>query len=154
MDEKEVLSQVADTLLDNSVTFEVEGRPFEIKPSTLGTMVKISKELLAMDLSAFDKDKMLESNFNLIIDHSKRMCIIVAYAVTNKKAEPPDELVEFFEDNLTAAELFKLVNIIISQLDVINFMKSIISVKGVNILTGMNPKTQGSKIASGESLEE
>lgn len=168
MDEKEVLSQSADTILNRPITFDVDilhpsylqkvrkktKRTFEIKPATLGTMIKISKELLEVDLAGFNKENLLEANYVLITGHAHRMARVVSFAVVNNKADPPDSLISFFENNLTSKDLSNLVSIIINQMDVINFMKSIISAKGVNLLTAMNPQTQGSKIASGTSLEE
>jgi len=162
MEEKKVLSDVADAVLDKSISFEVEIikptilqryrketiRSFKISPSTLGTMVKISQEFLNIGLENFDKEEILNSNFLLIRDHAERMARIVAVAVQNSKKDPPKSLVNFFINNLTAKELFELVNIILKQIDTVNFLKSIISAKGINLL-GMNPKTQGSKIASG-----
>jgi len=166
MEEKKVLSDVADAVLDSSVSFEVEIikptilqryrketiRIFKISPSTLGTMVKISQEFLNIGLENFDKEEILNSNFLLIRDHAARLARIVAVAVQNSKEDPPKSLVNFFINNLTAKELFDLVNIILKQIDTVNFLKSIISAKGINLL-GMNPKTQGSQIASGTQSE-
>ena len=166
MEEKKVLSDVADAVLDSSVSFEVEIikptilqryrketiRIFKISPSTLGTMVKISQEFLNIGLENFDKEEILNSNFLLIRDHAARLARIVAVAVQNSKEDPPKSLINFFINNLTAKELFDLVNIILKQIDTVNFLKSIISAKGINLL-GMNPKTQGSQIASGTQSE-
>lgn len=164
---EKILSEVADAVLDKSVSFEVEiikptlkqrwrketKKSFKISPSTLGTMVKISQEFLSIDLSQFDKSEVMNSNFLLINDHAERMARIVAVAVQNSKEDPPKSLVNLFLNNLTAKELSSLVNIIIAQIDTVNFLKSIISARGINLL-GMNPKTQGSKIASGIPSEE
>jgi hypothetical protein len=158
MQESEVLSKVADTVLTKDVQFDVDiihpglldkimkrtKRSFVISPSTLGTMIKISKEFLAVGLEGYDKENVLDSNFTLITEHAERMARIVAYAVVNSKDDPPKKLVNFFLHNLTAKELMNLVNVIVKQVDVVNFFSSIISVKGLNLLNGTNPKTQGS----------
>lgn len=165
--ENKILSEVADAVLDKSVSFEVEiikptliqrwkketKKSFKITPSTLGTMVKISQEFLSIDLSAFDKTEIMNSNFLLINDHAERMARIVAIAVKNSKDDPPKSLINLFLNNLTAKELSSLVNIILTQIDTVNFLKSIISARGINML-GMNPKTQWSQIASGIPSEE
>ena len=159
---EKVLSDVADSLLDKAVSFEIEiisptllqkwkketKKSFKISPSTLGTMIKISQEFLSIELENFNKEEILNSNFTLIKDHAERMARIVAIAVQNTKQDPPKSLVSLLINNLTAKELYDLVNIILKQIDTVNFLKSIISARGVNLL-GMNPKTQGSKIASG-----
>lgn len=62
-------------------------------------------------------------------------------------------MTDFFMNNLSAAELAELVNIIIKQIDTENFLKSIISARGVNLLSKMNPRTQGSTLAPGKPSE-
>lgn len=168
MDETQVLSQVADTILSKPITFEIDilhpsylqkirkktKRSFKIMPSTLGTMIKISKEFLSVEVGEITNENFFSTNYKLITEHARRMARVVSFAVVNNKDDPPDSLISFFENNLTSKELSNLVNIIINQMDVVNFLKSIISAKGVNILTGVNPQTKRSQVASGVSLEE
>lgn len=167
MTETQTITAAADAVLNKDVTFEVEilhpsrmerwqkklKRSFKITPSTLGTMIKISKEFLSVDLDNFDKEEIMKSSFLLIQDHAERMAMIVAFAVVNAKEDPPASLVSFFLNNLTAKELAGLVSIILTQIDTVNFLKSIISAKGVNILSKMNPQTKGSTLAPGKPLE-
>lgn len=158
MDEDNILSNVADTITDKPFTFEVTiekkkfwqketKRSFKIKGASLGTMIKISKELLAINLNGFDKDNILNSNYILIEQHAERMARIVAIAIVNSKADPPGSMVSFLLNNLTSSELYKLVNVILKKVDITSFLSSIITVKGMAV---MNPTDQGSKIASGQ----
>src|SRR5687767_6826510 len=122
MDENKLLSEVADTIIDKPVIFTVTvrrkwiwdkpRRSFRITGSSLGTMIKISKELLAIDPEIFSKENVLEKKYLLINMHAKRMAKIVAYAVVNRKQDPPRSLVSLFENNLTANELQRIVSII------------------------------------------
>ncbi|HEY8687667.1 MAG TPA: hypothetical protein VIM07_00415 [Chitinophagaceae bacterium] len=158
----EKLKEVAGAVLDHPIPFEVDiihpdiwqrlkkekKKSFQIRPSTLGTMIKISQEFLSIGLENFNKEDPLNSNFALISDHAERMARIVAFAVQNSKQDPPKSLISFFLENLTSKELYALVNIILTQIDTVNFLKSIISARGINLL-GMNPKTQGSSVAPG-----
>jgi hypothetical protein len=162
MEENKILSDAADTIIDSPVTFEITvknkrmwqkpKRPFQITGASLGTMVKISKELLAIDLKTFDKGNILDSNYILIEKHAERMARIIAFAIVNNKADPPGSLVSFLLHNLTSVELQKLVNIVLKKIDITSFLTTIIMVKGMTI---MNPTDQVSKkIASGQPSEE
>ena len=159
----ETLSQAADTIFDRAVTFSVEIiRPtwvqrlkkervknFAILPATLGTMTRISKELLEIDGANFRKEDLLNSNFELMANNAERMARIIAIAANGNSSKPPSkELIHFFLKNITAKELLGLVEIVLKQIDTVNFLNSIILARGINVLK-MNPKTQGSEIASG-----
>lgn len=164
MTEKQSLQSAADAVLSKDITFEVQvlhptffqkwkketKKEFKISPSTLGTMLKISKEFTDIDLGKFDKTEILNSSFELVKNHAERMALIVAYAVVNSKEDPPQSLVSFLLNNLTAKELSKLVAIVINQIDTVNFLTSIISAKGINLLSRMNPTDEGSILAPGK----
>ncbi len=90
MEEKEILSKVANTILNQPVTITIDilkrswlarflkrrqlsgikkklydrfcVRTFEIKDAPLSTLIKISKELIDIDLKVFDSSNLLESN--------------------------------------------------------------------------------------------
>lgn len=169
MEEKKVLSDVADTILDKPVTFSVDiinktwfdklliklklkksKRDFQITGSTLGTMIKISKELLKIELSGIDIKNILEVNYSLINKHGYSMATIIAYAIQNNKNDPPKKLIDFLVNNLTSFELKNLFDVVLMKMDILNFLHTIIAAKGMTV---MNPKDQGSQIASGAPLE-
>lgn len=187
MEEKKELQQTADALLGNGITITVDvqaatwydrllqqwkwrpaQRTFIIKPLVLGSLIRVSKLLLSIDNSLLTKDLLedrfglFNANYALMQKHSGAMATIIAIAVTNTKAEPSEKLVNFFLYNLTPKELSQLFAVVVSQMDVVSFTSSIISVRGLNVLeskdasatgAGMNPQTQGSQIASGASSE-
>ncbi len=153
LNEGEMLAQTASAVLDEPITIEVgiimptwkdkllsrlgmkkDKQTFVIRPATLGTMIRISRELISIDLKTFDQNNLLESNYHLIDQHAERLARIVAMAVTNSKQDPSQSLIEFFLHNLTSQELMRCVNIVLKQMDVTNFMYSIISIKGTNVL--------------------
>lgn len=170
MSEQNELQQTADAILQTGVTITVDvqartwyerllqkwklqksKRVFVVKPLVLGSLVRISKLLLSIDNSLLTKElldekqkfQLLNVNYDLMQKHSEAMARIMAIAVTNSKAEPSEQLVNFFLYNLTPAELRKVFGVVVMQLDVVGFTSSIISVRGLNVLE-VNPKTQGS----------
>lgn len=153
----ETLADISDAILDRSVTFTItrknkqsmlldvlpfvffkrpEKEKFSITGATMGTMIKISRELLALNMEGFDKNTILNSTYEVIEKHGERMAKIIAYAIVNRKEEPPAHLVNFLLYNLTAEELKKLLEIALAKINATAFLHSIIMVKGLAI---MNP---------------
>lgn len=180
--EKKALSETADAILQNSVTVTVdtpartwwerllvrvglrkEQRVFHVKPLVLGSLIRVSKLLLSIDNSQFTSERInrrsefLNLGYGLAEQHGQHMARIVAIAVTNEQKEPSDSLVNFFLHHLTATELQRVFGIVMQQMEIQNFIVSIISARGLNVLeekdanapnAGMNPATKGSEIAS------
>jgi hypothetical protein len=174
---KDILGQVADTTLSKAVELSVDIRPrnkihrwlqtkkwrpakrmLYIHPAFLGTLIRISKLLLSIDLAVLTKDNLLDGNYKLAREHGHKMAMIIAAAVHNRESEPPDKLVEFITWNFSTVELMNVVAIVTRQLGVTSFMSSIISMKGLNVLdseprkngkNGVSPMEQGRSIAPG-----
>jgi hypothetical protein len=121
---------------------------FEIKPLCLGTTMRISKLLLSIDTKEVKKDELIDVALNLM-SKSKIQAKIIALAVTNSERLPDIKLVKFLLFNLNSKELNDLVNIVIGGMDITNFLKSIISVRGAHVLSQMSPTDQVEKIAPG-----
>jgi len=144
----EILKNVADTIAEKPVEIKIDilkrtwyhkltkrkQRVFEIKPLALGSLVKISKELIDIDMSLFDTSNLLESNYKLIDNYGEKMARIIAIAVVNQKQDPANELVQFFINNLSAKELLQVASIVLQQMNISDFMHTIISIKGANVL--------------------
>jgi len=168
--EKELLQKTADTLLQEPVVLEVDitakkplhsflqkigwmpiKRRLVINPITLGNLVRISKILLEMDLAGrVDIKNILESNFKLIVENGDRMATVIAIAVHNDRSEPPAALVRFIKTHFTSRETYAAVTVVLKMMDLKSFMNTIISVKGMTV---MSPQDQGRSIASGQPSE-
>ena len=109
-----------------------EKRVFHVKPLVLGSLVRISKILLSIDKSKLTKEalenkqELFNINFELMQRHSLQMAEVVAIAVTNEKKEPSKDLVNFFLYKLTAKELMAVFTVIMQQMNVQDFISSII----------------------------
>jgi hypothetical protein len=143
------LKKVADTILEEGIDIDFDVRSQgrwhsllqwlrikpkvvtkRLKPVTLGTLIKISKLLIDIDMSVFDMKNLLESNYQAIVKHGGAVAKIVAIAIDGRRADPPQDLVDMVIDNFTAKELQATTALIFGQMDIENFMLSIFSVKG------------------------
>lgn len=155
--EKETLQQVSDTTLEQPVTITVDVEPqgalhkilqkwgvlpkkrvFVIKPIYLGTLVRVSKLILSLGIKLPDKNSdtasLMEANYQAIADHSYTMAEIVALAIQNNRQSPDPKLIAFVMNNFTAREMMTVLTVVLRQMDLKNFMSSIISVRGLNVL--------------------
>lgn len=160
----DALSNVSDTLLQEVVKLEIDVKPtgqfhawlqakglapkkrvFEMRPAVLGTLHRISKLLLSVDLN-IDKEAMLESNYRLMEQHGETIALVCATALSNTKVPPSSRLVDFLLYNLTSKELLSLLSIVLKQMDISSFMISITSMRGLSVLERkeVSPSVQGS----------
>lgn len=177
MEQKTVLNQVAETVLTEPVKIKVTVGPcnklhkwlqdlklspkivvLEIKPTVLGNLIRISKLLLSVDTTALSKSNVLEGNYQLMAQHSETIARVIATAVHNRVDEPPESLVKLILYNFSSTELLTVVKIVRRQMEVRNFMTTIISARGLNVLDSeqtkngnaeVSPSTPGRQIAHG-----
>lgn len=161
-----MLKETAAAILEDSVKLKITGdqkhpwfwwktvrvtREFEIKPLTLGSLIRISKIILDIDPDLFNQERVLEAIYEAIDEHGPELARVVAIAFTNSRREPAESLVSFIQESITTKQLREVITVIIMQMDVRSFMTSIVSIRGINLLTmKTNPTDQGSQIASGE----
>lgn len=169
---KETLKQVADAVLENRITLTVTVEPrtkkdrflqriglmpkervFDINPLCFGTMIKISRLLLDIDIEIFKKGNMLDAVYKVLDAQGDSIATIVAMAIVNRKQDPDRSLIEFIKDNFTAQEILQAVMIVVKQMDVTSFMTSIVSMRGLNLLQETSQKMTEGIIASGEHSE-
>lgn len=146
--EKAQLSKTAEAVTDQATTIEVDilhptlwqrirkqkKKTFKLQPATLGTLVKISKELLSIEVDEADKGNWMVLSQKLMHAHSNRLAKVIAIAIVNSKEDPPKSLIDFIEYNMTAKEMATVAAHVLDKMDIRSFVSSIISIKGVNIL--------------------
>lgn len=162
MSQNDILNKAADTLLEKPIEIVLnvnnqgifhkmhilpKSRKFHIKPITLGNLVRISQSLLEVEFNTQAEDIWTES-LKAVQQHAKKMVMVTAYAIHGKRSEPPTRLISFLEDNLNARELNQVLMVVISQMNITDFMTSIISIKGMSLLK------KGSMIAPGKTSAE
>lgn len=176
-----ILADASDKLLQEPITIEVDIRPqswfqsvlqrtgimkkkrrFVIHPITLGSLIRISKYLLSINIEPKTAMKsLLESSYHAMGDHGEKLAFIVAVAIQNNRHKPSDALVNMVLENFTSKELLSVCTVVLQQMDLSNFLTTIISIRGMNILENrtvnvngvepdeVSPLTQGRNIAPG-----
>ena len=125
---------------------------FVLKPLVLGTLIRISKTLA--DIEEVNRDDFksglaLTKAFNIYMSGKGEQIIdIIALALTNTEKYPSQSLINLIKWNVSNEELYQLIEIIVSQINVSPFMNSIIFIKGMSLIS------PGGIIASGESAED
>ena len=174
---KETLQAVADATIQEPVIMDVDVRPrskvfsllqdwgispkkraLTITPIVMGNLIRISKLLVDIDMTIYDMNNLLESNYKAISQYGDSVVKIVAIAVHNGRSEPPKSLEHFIRDNFSSQELLAVLGIVVKQMNVSSFMSSIISLKGFSVLESgrkseMSPASSAEIIAPGASLE-
>jgi hypothetical protein len=128
-------------------------RSMEIKPVVLGNLLRISKLLLTIDTDKMQKGNLLDVSYHLAGQHADTIAEILAIAIQGNKNKPGARLISLIKQNLTAKEILYLLTLVLQQLDLTNFISSIISIRGLNVLdrgektkpeNEVSPSTQGS----------
>lgn len=152
IDEKQIVATILEEGVDFAVTVNKRNllhkwgilpseRKFVIYPIVLGTLLKISEELLEVDSQEFESLKEKEGGSEIldigvrnIIKNKDKMIKIIAYGIINANKEPSKKLLKFLNANLTAKEALKIVLVVIRKMDVTDFLASIVSMKGMNLI--------------------
>jgi hypothetical protein len=156
---KEVIKQEADALIQEPVKLTIDITPknrihaylqskkllpkkkdYYVKPLVLGSLVRISKLLADLDIKKLEKGAFADDSIGMMKDHGLTMATIAAIAVTNEKKEPSKALIDLFLYHLSASELFKVVQIVLKQMDVQSFLLATISARQLSVIE-MNPQS-------------
>lgn len=158
-----MLENVANTVTDEPVELSIDVLPqgwlhrlmlkfeiikkkrvFKLRQITMGNLIRISRLILSVDKIDFtDQEKILEKAMESMAKSGDNISEIVAIAIYNQRASPPASLVKFVKSNFTASELKYVIAIVLKQMNVQDFIISIVSVKGAQILK-TSPEDQGS----------
>ena len=156
----DTLSHAAETITDKSVEFTIDVRPrsqmhallqrvklrpivkkYNIQPIVLGNLQRISRLLLTIspDKQKIQAGELMDEIYRTADQHGRVMAEACAIAIQNNRQEPSKALIAELEDNLTAKEMSTLLAIVVKQMDLVNFMNSIISIRGLNVLESALP---------------
>ena len=115
-------------------------RKFVIYPMKLGSLLKISKELIDINAEELENIKeddttdLFDIGLKNIIENKNKMVKIVSYGIINKNREPPKRLLKFLDNNLSAKELLRIIILIVQKMDVSDFLACIVSMKRISLL--------------------
>lgn len=127
---------------------------FKITPIVFGNLLRISNLLLTIDpQKRKDGQGFLDISYKLIAAHADTLVEILAIAIQNTKQDPSPQLMTLLRHNLTPKEMITLLGMILEKMDLKNFIISISSIRGLNVLESeektkpeneVSPSTQGS----------
>ena len=165
-DDNKIRQNAIDSILEKGIDFTItvqnknifhklnltpSKRKFVIYPIKMGTLLKISEILLDLDTGELvGAMKNEEKEINLldlgaknIIENKDKWIRMIAYGIVNSEREPSKNLIKFLNENLTAKEGFKLMTVVVQQMDVNPFLASLVSIKGMNLLQTKKKETPG-----------
>ena len=154
---KEVIAREAlQTVLQEGVDFEVTynrtnrfrrilhlptAKKFFIYPINLGTLMRISTLVLSIERKDEPEgDDYFEYGLQTIVTNKDTMLKIAVHAVMNSPCTSVFEKVRawmlrrFLDRNLSARELLQIISLVIAQMDVTDFLASIVSIRRVNMV--------------------
>lgn len=132
-----------------------EEKDYLMQPLTMGTSMRISREILKITPENISQEEFMTVCYHAFDQYAPLVATVVALAITNTKKPPSQSLVELLLENLTPHELLQVMQVVVKQMDIQNFMTSIVSARGINILKvpETSPMDQRGQIASGEQWE-
>lgn len=129
-----------------------KSKTFKVSPILMGTLLRISKIVDTIDsIDPNSQKQLFHLSLDLIATNTDKLIEVLALAITNTKAIPKSSLKDFLFWNLTADEMYNLLQIILGKMDVMPFTNSIILIRGVSLT---NPSPTEAQEARGELSEE
>lgn len=125
-------------------------RRFVIKPLHPGTLLRISRLILDMDIDVLrDAGDDLFSKGVLSIDkHMDTMVKIIAHAIENAENEPSHRLMKYLRENLTVSEMLKIIILVTRQMDVKDFLACMVSIRNLNLFETKKESTPQNQTGS------
>jgi hypothetical protein len=122
-----------------------------LKPIVLGTLLRISK--VVNDIRFNEEEKLdgvniIAKTLEYALSDTDCLVEIIALAIINSEKKPSESFRKFIRENLSAKQMLDVLTMVVSQLNVTDFMNSIILVKGMSLINARE------LIARGESSEE
>jgi hypothetical protein len=156
--DKTALQRVPKTVLQEGVDIEVtvasprwyhrlgivpKTRTYTIRPSTPGTLIRISEILLGIDYETIKEPADA-------LKHIDDLVTVAALAIENRNGNPPKTLIRYLRDNLNMSELLHLSQIVVEQMRVDDFFVSMGLMRSMNIL---KPEKRATPPTSGKPSE-
>jgi hypothetical protein len=153
LNKNEILVNTADAVLNSGITLRIKKRPknsvfrvlqqlklvrgqytYKLGPLCLGTLVKISKIILGIEVSDMKGGNVFEGMYQAITDNTDKVVEIIGHAIMNSKTDPSAELLELLRLELTADDMSKILTVLINQMDLRSFIHSITLIRGLFVM--------------------
>lgn len=173
---EQITPDMVATILEEGVDFEITvkykgllhllrilptARKFVVYPITLGVLFQISHILQNLDQveGLSDNTDLFGAGLKSVTDSKDRMIEVVALGILNKKVPKGPtallyrwkkwRLIKFLDANLTSRDLLRLTGLIISQMDVTDFLACTVSAGRMN-MAGTSKQDQSTTGKSSE----
>lgn len=160
----ETLSRVGDVLTEKPIVRQVPIRPknnFErflmnirlisnkriltIYPISPGNVIRVASKVILIPDDILNQD-VIKILFNGSYEHGDKLIYIAACAIQNDENEPTEELVKFLKYKTSNKIISEILDDVFFQLDTQSFIKSIILMRGLNVLNVPEQDVQNAKV--------
>ncbi|MEN0095894.1 MAG: hypothetical protein AAGB30_10965 [Pedobacter sp.] len=157
---EEALSTIGDVITQKSIRIEISRRPknlfwkflmsigmvgnkhvFELRPIVVGNMYRIASKVIQIPDEYVDVDVMAVA-MKSATEHLDKMVYIAACALQNDHREPSKKLLEIVRNGFSSSDLAEMFSHVLVQLNVRDFIKSIVLMKGLNVLNARERDAQ------------
>lgn len=154
MTEPKVFSDVADTVTEKPVSFDIDVKPkskihklllrlklaptkhhFEIKPQRFRNVYRIAGRAVTFDVSAIvDSEDGIDAMMNIMAKHGKDIEYIVAAALQNDHREPTQELLDIVGNDFEIEDIYTVLVIAVSNYRIQSFLNSTALIVGMKAI--------------------
>ena len=147
----EIQKQAIDVILERGVEFTVTvahpnilhrlgiiptEKHFTIRPLYLGALLRISRLVLEIDANVLKTagGNLHDIGVESIAKYKDTMVRIAALAIMNSDREPGRRLLRYLDRNLNVRDLLRILNLVVRQMDVKDFLACMVSMRSLNLL--------------------
>jgi hypothetical protein len=111
---------------------------FAVTPPTLGTLMRISK--VVENIGLFDGNELqkpggiVQLGFKSIANDMSKVIYVLACIISNRRKSPSKKLIRFLTWSFDPEDMKKLLTLFFQKMDVMGFITSIISMKGMSLI--------------------
>ena len=106
---------------------------YQLKPIKVGNMYRIAGVIRQIPDAILDNTSIADLNEG-IYDHMDKLIYIVAVGLQNNADEPAEDLIKLIRDEFTIRDIVAVYDAVMVQMNLKDFIKSIILIKGADIL--------------------
>ncbi|WP_026463487.1 hypothetical protein [Adhaeribacter aquaticus] len=174
MEDKEVLKQVVDNLVDTPDVLTVSVKPrnrwqellmkykllpakreYKIYRLKVGNAYRVSKAVLEIPSDIVNlNERSLKDMHTLLINHIDTIIYVVAVALQNSREEPSKALLNRIRWDFNDQELLSVLVYVIQKLDLTTFTNSIALARGADILSLKASPAENAEIIARSDLSE
>lgn len=124
-------------------------KKYVMRPIVSGNILRISRLLLSieMDHDTLKKGFSIETFHQIARDHTETMIEVLAIGIHNQRSEPSVQLKEDIRWNLNASDMFRLLVVLLQQMNPTVFIQSIILMRGLNGLEKSGKKNEPNEVS-------